>query len=88
MHAEEVCFEKDQCVQRCESMAALLKQHGAQTVLDVGCGAGRLVEHLFRQVILMTYLRDHQVAQCVRICRQSIKFAARVYTFSHCVPDD
>ena len=44
------------CVQRCESMAALLKQHEAHTVLDVGCGAGRLVEHLLKQVTVVLYL--------------------------------
>ena len=52
-------------MQRCESMAALLKQHGAQTVLDVGCGAGRLVEHLLRQV---TVVRTPEVTMWPSAC--------------------
>lgn len=31
-------------------MEALLREAGAATVLDIGCGEGRLVEHLIKQV--------------------------------------
>ena len=37
-------------VQRCAKMAALLDQHRAHTVVDVGCGDGKLIEYLMQQV--------------------------------------
>lgn len=31
-------------------MMGLLREHGCRSVLDIGCGDGRLVEHLLLEV--------------------------------------
>lgn len=44
------CSGLEKLLQRHERVEKLLAEIGALTVLDIGCGEGRLIEHLLKQV--------------------------------------
>ncbi len=46
-------FDVPMAQQRYAYVLGLIKQHSAQSVVDLGCGDGRLLEYLLQQVMLL-----------------------------------
>ena len=44
-------FEVPMAQQRYAFVLDVIRQHGAQTVVDLGCGCGKLLEYLLQQVM-------------------------------------
>ena len=56
-------FDVPMAQQRYAYVLGLIKQHSAQSVVDLGCGDGRLLEYLLQQVM------HWAAAPCTAACR-------------------
>ena len=66
-------FEVPMAQQRYAFVLDVIRQHGAQTVVDLGCGYGKLLEYLLQQVMPETQSDTHshsKVSSCAECSSQ------------------
>ena len=63
----EKLFETPLAQQRYAFALSLIEQHSVRSVLDIGCGEGRLLEHLLNQV-LCTFCTSFSSWDCNLSC--------------------
>ena len=56
-------FEVPMAQQRYAFVLDVIRQHGAQTVVDLGCGCGKLLKYLLQQVMPETQSDTHCYTQ-------------------------